>query len=200
MKRCLISLLCTLMCSGACQATVNKKSDKVFWQAHRGGGAHDAPDNTLAAMQATWKLGGIPEADIRTTRDGVMIDLDGTLGSFGGGYVLLRQALGELWGQEPSAAELQACAGSTDWEIDRAKPRLHEVAVAREGVRTQAVVTTYRNRAEAATALSCRASPSTRSAMKWEVFAKTGFIAWVYRKCSGHAEPNRLGAAPSPSR
>jgi len=44
-------------------------------------------------------------------------DLDGTLGSFGGGYVLLRQALGELWGQEPSAAELQACAGSTDWEI-----------------------------------------------------------------------------------
>lgn len=44
-------------------------------------------------------------------------DLDGTLGSFGGGYVLLRQALGELWGAEPSAAELQACAGSTDWEI-----------------------------------------------------------------------------------
>jgi len=44
-------------------------------------------------------------------------DLDGTLGSFGGGYVLLRQALGELWGEEPSAAELQACAGSTDWEI-----------------------------------------------------------------------------------
>lgn len=44
-------------------------------------------------------------------------DLDGTLGSFGGGYVLLRQALGELWGQEPTAAELQACAGSTDWEI-----------------------------------------------------------------------------------
>src|SRR5512145_3250345 len=44
-------------------------------------------------------------------------DLDGTLGSFGGGYLLLRQALGELWGAEPSAAELQACAGSTDWEI-----------------------------------------------------------------------------------
>lgn len=44
-------------------------------------------------------------------------DLDGTLGSFGGGYVLLRQALGELWGAEPSAAELQACGGSTDWEI-----------------------------------------------------------------------------------
>jgi phosphoglycolate phosphatase-like HAD superfamily hydrolase len=44
-------------------------------------------------------------------------DLDGTIGSFGGGYVLLRQALGDLWGMEPSAEELRACAGSTDWEI-----------------------------------------------------------------------------------
>lgn len=47
----------------------------------------------------------------------ICFDLDGTLGSFGGGYVLLRQALGELWGEEPTAAELQSCAGSTDWEI-----------------------------------------------------------------------------------
>ncbi len=47
----------------------------------------------------------------------ICFDLDGTLGSFQGGYLLLRQALGELWGEEPSAADLQACAGSTDWEI-----------------------------------------------------------------------------------
>jgi len=44
-------------------------------------------------------------------------DLDGTLGSFGGGFVLLRQALGDLWGPEPSAEELGSCSGSTDWEI-----------------------------------------------------------------------------------
>jgi phosphoglycolate phosphatase-like HAD superfamily hydrolase len=44
-------------------------------------------------------------------------DLDGTIGSFGGGYVLLRQALGDLWGDEPSASDLKACTGSTDWEI-----------------------------------------------------------------------------------
>jgi len=44
-------------------------------------------------------------------------DLDGTIGSFGGGYVLLRQALGDLWGEEPTAEDLRACAGSTDWEI-----------------------------------------------------------------------------------
>ena len=44
-------------------------------------------------------------------------DLDGTLGHFGGGYVLLRQALGLAWGREPTPEELRACTGSTDWEI-----------------------------------------------------------------------------------
>ena len=44
-------------------------------------------------------------------------DLDGTLGTFGGGYVLLREALGELWGAAPESEELRACLGSTDWEI-----------------------------------------------------------------------------------
>lgn len=44
-------------------------------------------------------------------------DLDGTLGTFGGGYVLLRETLAELWGTAPAAEELRACLGSTDWEI-----------------------------------------------------------------------------------
>ena len=44
-------------------------------------------------------------------------DLDGTLGSFGGGYLLLRETLTELWGVPVEKAELDACAGSTDWEI-----------------------------------------------------------------------------------
>ncbi len=44
-------------------------------------------------------------------------DLDGTLGHFSSGFVLLREALGELWGLAPSAEELGRCAGSTDWEI-----------------------------------------------------------------------------------
>lgn len=47
----------------------------------------------------------------------ICFDLDGTLGTFGGGYRLLREALGDLWGAEPSAEELRACTGSTDWEI-----------------------------------------------------------------------------------
>jgi len=54
--------------------------DNIYWQAHRGGGAHDAPDNTMGAFMYTWKLGGIPEADIRTTKDGIIICLhDATL-------------------------------------------------------------------------------------------------------------------------
>lgn len=51
------------------------RTDDIFWQAHRGGGAHEAPDNTMAANRYAWSLGGIPEADIRTTRDGVIVTL-----------------------------------------------------------------------------------------------------------------------------
>lgn len=52
-----------------------ESDERVFWQAHRGGGTSDAPDNTMAAFAYTWNLGGIPEADIRTTSDGRIICL-----------------------------------------------------------------------------------------------------------------------------
>ncbi|WP_243317187.1 HAD family hydrolase [Geothrix paludis] len=44
-------------------------------------------------------------------------DLDGTLGHFSSGFVLLREALGDLWGAPPTAEDLGRCSGSTDWEI-----------------------------------------------------------------------------------
>jgi len=44
-------------------------------------------------------------------------DLDGTLGHFSSGFVLLREALGGLWGSAPTAEDLGRCSGSTDWEI-----------------------------------------------------------------------------------
>ena len=54
--------------------------EKIYWQAHRGGGGYEAPDNTLYAMEYGWKLGGIPEADIRVTADREVICLhDNTL-------------------------------------------------------------------------------------------------------------------------
>lgn len=54
--------------------------DRIYWQAHRGGGRNEAPDNTLYAMEYAWELGGIPEADIRVTADREIICLhDDTL-------------------------------------------------------------------------------------------------------------------------
>lgn len=47
----------------------------------------------------------------------ICFDLDGTLGHFSSGFVLLREALGEIWGQTPSVEDLTLCKGSTDWEI-----------------------------------------------------------------------------------
>ena len=41
-------------------------------QSHRGGGAL-TPENTLESFLATWELGVVPEADLRTTRDGVIV-------------------------------------------------------------------------------------------------------------------------------
>ncbi|MBN1555169.1 MAG: glycerophosphodiester phosphodiesterase [Phycisphaerae bacterium] len=55
-------------------------ANDIFWQAHRGGGAFEAPDNTMAALEYGWALGGVPEVDIRLTADDELICLhDNTL-------------------------------------------------------------------------------------------------------------------------
>ena len=41
-------------------------------QAHRGAGI-DAPENTLEAFLMSWALGVVPEADLRTTKDNVIV-------------------------------------------------------------------------------------------------------------------------------
>lgn len=41
-------------------------------QAHRGAG-NLAPENTLPSFELAWQLGVVPEADVRTTRDGVIV-------------------------------------------------------------------------------------------------------------------------------
>jgi len=52
----------------------------VFWQAHRGGGGHEMPDNTLSSARYGWSLGGAPELDIRLSSDGEIVCLhDDTL-------------------------------------------------------------------------------------------------------------------------
>lgn len=46
--------------------------DRLVIQAHRGAGFL-AEENTLAAFELGWSLGMHPEADVRTTRDGVIV-------------------------------------------------------------------------------------------------------------------------------
>jgi len=54
-------------------------NSKIWFQAHRGG-LREAPENTMAAFRYVWELGGIPEADIRTTKDNIIFCLhDSTL-------------------------------------------------------------------------------------------------------------------------
>src|SRR6476620_3014384 len=47
-------------------------ADKFPIQSHRGAGEL-APENTLEAFLLGWKLGTIPESDLRTTKDGVIV-------------------------------------------------------------------------------------------------------------------------------
>lgn len=61
----MIALLAALAGAPACAAD-------VVIQSHRGAGAL-APENTIAAFELGWTLGTIPEADLRTTRDGVIV-------------------------------------------------------------------------------------------------------------------------------
>lgn len=53
---------------------VNEIKRQVRWQAHQSSNA-ERPENTMAAIQYAWELGGIPELDIRQTSDGIIIGL-----------------------------------------------------------------------------------------------------------------------------
>lgn len=50
----------------------NLPPEKFVIQSHRGAGFL-APENTLEAFELGWKLGTIPEADVRVSKDGVMV-------------------------------------------------------------------------------------------------------------------------------
>ncbi len=45
---------------------------QLLVQSHRGGGV-STPENTIESFIATWELGAVPEADLRTTSDGVIV-------------------------------------------------------------------------------------------------------------------------------
>lgn len=52
--------------------TIREAGGPVIVQSHRGAGLL-APENTLEAFDLAWSLGTVPEADLRLTRDGVIV-------------------------------------------------------------------------------------------------------------------------------
>ncbi len=50
----------------------NVPQESVTVIAHRGAG-YLAPENTMEALELAWRMGGIPEVDVRTTKDGVIM-------------------------------------------------------------------------------------------------------------------------------
>jgi glycerophosphoryl diester phosphodiesterase len=70
----MMTLLPTLIAAGPKNWTVRDYLElkEITVQAHRGAGVL-APENTIAAFQLGWKLDCIPEADVRTTKDGVIV-------------------------------------------------------------------------------------------------------------------------------
>ncbi len=53
---------------------IARKDVKVYFQAHRGG-LREVPEHTMETYRYAWNLGGLPEADIYTTQDDVIICL-----------------------------------------------------------------------------------------------------------------------------
>ena len=62
---------------GAKWTVRNKERDSITVIAHRGAGDL-APENCISSLELTWGMGGIPEVDVRTTKDGhIMMFHDG---------------------------------------------------------------------------------------------------------------------------
>jgi glycerophosphoryl diester phosphodiesterase len=75
-------ILATLLTLGANAADVPKSADwnvtqhvprkNFIIQSHRGAGFL-AEENTMEAFELGWKMGTVPESDLRTTKDGVIV-------------------------------------------------------------------------------------------------------------------------------
>src|SRR5690606_3620403 len=76
-----IMTLWTVMLIAATAAAAERSSwnlrdhiplEAVTVQSHRGAGVL-SPENSIEAFDIAWKLGTIPEADLRTSKDGVIV-------------------------------------------------------------------------------------------------------------------------------
>jgi glycerophosphoryl diester phosphodiesterase len=69
-QRLLLVVVWSGLVAGRCWAAADEPPFHI--QAHRGGGVARA-ENTLEIFQWAWKVGVTPEADLRTTKDGVIV-------------------------------------------------------------------------------------------------------------------------------
>ena len=77
MNRFLTAAVLTLICAAAMaeEPRFNVRDmplERVNITAHRGAG-NLAPENTISALELSWSNGWVPETDIRTTKDGVLV-------------------------------------------------------------------------------------------------------------------------------
>jgi glycerophosphoryl diester phosphodiesterase len=73
---CLMVLAATLLPATDLRSAWNLRDhiplDKITVQSHRGAGVL-MPENSIDAFELAWKLATVPEGDLRTTRDGVIV-------------------------------------------------------------------------------------------------------------------------------
>ena len=60
------------LCAACCAPHASSTADALVIQSHRGAGDL-APENTLPTFELGWRIGTIPEADVRLSRDGVPV-------------------------------------------------------------------------------------------------------------------------------
>lgn len=102
-------------------------------QAHRGAG-NSAPENTLESFELSWAMGTVPEADVRTTKDGVLVAFhDNTFERLVKGVPAERAGLGMADLPWAEVAELDVGAYKGEAFRGRHVPRMCDVFAAMHG-------------------------------------------------------------------
>lgn len=68
----LTALACAASLSSGASPAASPFDERLIVQSHRGAG-NLAPENTMEAFELAWSIGSVPEADVRATRDGVVV-------------------------------------------------------------------------------------------------------------------------------
>ena len=130
-------LFCSVACGprpvGAPNGAGGDTAPAFIIQSHRGAG-NLAPENTLPTFELAWRLGTVPEADVRTTRDGVPVAFhDSNFARLvkGASADLKKKGVEDLAWQELSALDVGAWKG--DEFAGQRVPRIADVFAAMRG-------------------------------------------------------------------